>query len=207
MNNCKQIFSMSSSVCAKCLHYGECAYERTKSELDSRLSFLSGISWNVTEIEIEHSCPGLRPDTTIYVEGYLDPEHPCPTMSFDTMREIIYHHLNGFRIPSTVHPAIKNVIFNPPATIVFWDDGTKTVVKTQDGEAFDPEKGITMAFFKKMHGNKGSYFNEIKKWVEKYECESLNGVTVSFDFNDWVEAANRLSALFCAIKPPETSED
>ena len=24
---------------------------------------------------------------------------------------------------------IKNVIFNPPATIVFWKDGTKTIVK------------------------------------------------------------------------------
>ena len=28
-------------------------------------------------------------------------------------------------------PEIKNVIFNDPATIVFWTDGTKTVVKCQ----------------------------------------------------------------------------
>ncbi len=33
---------------------------------------------------------------------------------------------------------IKNVIFNNPATIVFWSDGTKTVVKTA-GEPFDPD--------------------------------------------------------------------
>ena len=39
---------------------------------------------------------------------------------------------------------IKNVIFNPPATIVFWEDGSKTVVKAQ-GEIFDPEKGLAMA--------------------------------------------------------------
>lgn len=39
---------------------------------------------------------------------------------------------------------IKNVIFNPPATIVFWKDGSKTVVKAQ-GETFDPEKGLAMA--------------------------------------------------------------
>ena len=39
---------------------------------------------------------------------------------------------------------IKKVIFNPPATIVFWKDDTKTVVKAQ-GEAFDPEKGLAMA--------------------------------------------------------------
>ena len=67
---------------------------------------------------------------------------------------------------------IKNVIFNPPATIVFWTDNTKTVVKCQDDEMFDPEKGITMAFFKKMSGNKGSYFNDIKKWADKYEVSA-----------------------------------
>lgn len=33
-----------------------------------------------------------------------------------------------------------NVIFNPPATIVFWEDGEKTVVKCGEGEVFDKEK-------------------------------------------------------------------
>ena len=69
---------------------------------------------------------------------------------------------------SKIIPKIRNVIFNPPATIVFWTDGTKTVVKCDERDQFDPEKGITMAFFKKTHGNKGSYFDEIKKWREKY---------------------------------------
>lgn len=64
-------------------------------------------------------------------------------------------------------PRIKKVVFNPPATIVFWTDDTKTVVKCQNNEEFDPEKGITMAFFKKTHGNKGHYFEEIKKWCYK----------------------------------------
>lgn len=63
---------------------------------------------------------------------------------------------------------IKNVIFNPPATIVFWDDGTKTVVKCQN-EIFDPEKGLAMAFMKNALGNNGNYFNTVKKWAEKYD--------------------------------------
>lgn len=62
---------------------------------------------------------------------------------------------------------IKNVIFNDPATIVFWDDGTKTVVKCQDGDEFDPEKGLAMAITKKAYGNKGSYCNQLKKWLPK----------------------------------------
>lgn len=63
-------------------------------------------------------------------------------------------------------PRIKNVIFNDPATIVFWSDGTKTVVKTQNNEGFDPEKGLAMAIAKKALGNKGYYFDEFKKWTK-----------------------------------------
>jgi len=40
---------------------------------------------------------------------------------------------------------IEKVIFNDPATIVFWKDGTKTIVKCQEGAKFDPEKGLAMA--------------------------------------------------------------
>lgn len=67
--------------------------------------------------------------------------------------------------------SIAKVIFNPPATIVLWNDGTKTVVKTQNGEVFDPEKGLAMAISKKALGNKGNYFEQIKKWTEPYKEE------------------------------------
>lgn len=60
---------------------------------------------------------------------------------------------------------IKNVIFNDPATIVFWNDGTKTVVKVTDNETFDPEKGLAMAIAKGYFGNHGNYYNEFKKWL------------------------------------------
>lgn len=59
---------------------------------------------------------------------------------------------------------IERVIFNDPATIVFWKDGTKTVVKATD-EPFDEEKGLAMAIVKKVYGNKGNYFNKIKKFL------------------------------------------
>lgn len=66
-------------------------------------------------------------------------------------------------------PEIKKVIFNPPATIIFWMDNSKTVVKAQNDEPFDPEKGMALAICKKLFGNKGNYFNEFKKWTEPYE--------------------------------------
>ena len=63
---------------------------------------------------------------------------------------------------------IKNVIFSDPATIVFWYDGTKTVVKTHGKEKFDPEKGLAMAVSKKVLGTNKSgsnYYDVFKKWI------------------------------------------
>lgn len=63
------------------------------------------------------------------------------------------------------HMTIEKVIFNAPATIVLWADGTKTVVKCGEDDTFDPEKGLAMAISKKVLGNKGKYYNEFKRWL------------------------------------------
>ena len=63
-------------------------------------------------------------------------------------------------------PKIKKVIFNNPATIVLWGDGTKTVVKCDEVYPFyDKEKGLAMCIAKKALGNKGNYYNTFKKWL------------------------------------------
>lgn len=62
---------------------------------------------------------------------------------------------------------IKKVVFNDPATIVFWTDDTKTVVKCGKDETYDPEKGLAMAICKKYFGNEGNYYNEFRKWLPK----------------------------------------
>ena len=64
---------------------------------------------------------------------------------------------------------IKRVIFSDPATIVFWEDGTKTVVKTQDGEKYDKEKGLAMAIAKRVFGNERDYYHVFKRWMRKGE--------------------------------------
>ena len=89
---------------------------------------------------------------------------------------IFYHILNSrYGIGTATMndiPEIKNVIFNPPATIVFWQDGTKTVVKATN-EIYDPEKGLAMAIAKRALGNQGNYYNVIKKWVATTKsCDS-----------------------------------
>ena len=76
---------------------------------------------------------------------------------------------------------IDNVIFNDPATIVFWNDGTKTVVKA-DNEPFDPEKGLAMAISKKVLGNQGNYYETFKKWLPVKGV----GIKESKTVNDYV---------------------
>ena len=96
-------------------------------------------------------------------------------------------HINNRCVSERNHPSIKDVIFNNPATIVFWSDGTKTVVKCQEGDTYDPEKGLTMAIAKKFFGNKGNYCNEINKWMDKYQADNLEST-----MNDICKALNNI---------------
>lgn len=64
---------------------------------------------------------------------------------------------------------IKKVIFNDPATIIFWEDGSKTVVKCQPDDKYDKMTGFAMACAKYMFGNEGNYYEVFKKWVGEEE--------------------------------------
>lgn len=87
--------------------------------------------------------------------------------------EIVNHKFN---LPTDRNrlPYIKQVIFHDPATIVYWTDGTRTVVKCQDGDIYDPEKGLAMAISKKALGNKGNYCNVFKQWLPEEEVETID---------------------------------
>lgn len=64
-------------------------------------------------------------------------------------------------------PEITNIEFRDPATIVFWSDGTKTVVRCQNGEPYDPEKGMAMAICRKVYGNERDYYHLFLHWMKK----------------------------------------
>lgn len=69
------------------------------------------------------------------------------------------------KLPTFDKNQIKDVIFNDPATIVLWKDGTKTVVKCQKGDTYNPELGLAMCIIKKMCDNKGNYNDVFNKWL------------------------------------------
>lgn len=55
----------------------------------------------------------------------------------------------------------KQVIFNPPATIVYWPDGDKTVVRC-DNDEFSEEFGYAMACMRKIYGTRAEFKAQFK---------------------------------------------
>ena len=103
---------------------------------------------NMTSIHIYHSTLGSKHYLVEWDKVRSLTEAAVPILSDVKMR------LNLNYMPVL---AIKDVIFNPPATIILWMDGTKTVVKDQGEVFYDPEKGMAMAVAKKTFGNQGNY--------------------------------------------------
>ena len=54
--------------------------------------------------------------------------------------------------------------------IVKWKDGTITKMKAQEGDTFDVEKGVALCFMKKLHQNRGAYYNVFED-IEYFERE------------------------------------
>lgn len=110
--------------------------------------------------------------------------------------------LREFGIGTREQFGIKKVILNDPATIILWDDGTKTVVKTQNGEKYDPEKGMALAISKKCFGNAGRYYNIFKKWVP-YDATKAEEEDKTID----IYGDGRLLAVITPIKNPGPVKD
>ena len=79
---------------------------------------------------------------------------------------------------TTKMPCINKVIFNPPATIIIWNDGTKTICKVGLDDTYDPEVGFAMCIAKKYMGSR----HQIEKQCEKYYEENSYEINDPFDF-------------------------
>lgn len=63
-------------------------------------------------------------------------------------------------------PHIDHVKFNGPATIVFWKDGTKTVVKYDGKGRKDKRLAVLYAFIRKIYGEGKPYHNILNEIEE-----------------------------------------
>ena len=105
-----------------------------------------------------------------------------PDKSLSTNKETAER--SNYMLYYDIRRFIKKVKFNPPATIVFWTDNTKTVVKC-NGEDYDPEKGLAMCISKKVLGDKGNYYEVFKKWLPKKEETESDLPKIAFKPETW----------------------
>ena len=62
--------------------------------------------------------------------------------------------------------SVKKVIYNEPAVIVIWSDGTKTKAVCGAEDQFNKEAGLAICFAKKWIGNK-AFHNAVEKYADE----------------------------------------
>lgn len=153
---------------------------------------VNGKTYKPTFVTWQDSKDDIAP--TLEIETVLAPSYEVNNPKTSTLIANVHAdiHLNAI-------PEVVDVIFNEPATIVLWSDGTKTVVKTQEGESYDPEKGMAMAFSKKLMGdNKRDYYHTFLHYLKKYNKQyvQVENFASSFDFAAAAERfAERIRAM------------
>ena len=70
----------------------------------------------------------------------------------DGISEIIKSVNNKLKLPGDfTFYYIKKVIYNGPATVVYWSDGTKTQCLCGKEDTYDQEKSLLICIFRKLY--------------------------------------------------------
>lgn len=99
--------------------------------------------------------------------------------------------------PTEIHvkmniPEVDRIIFNNPATIVFWSDGVKTVVKAAENREFNPYYGFCAAVTKRLIGD--NHNHAVKNLIERKGSIDLDAWDAQME-----SRIAELAALFQAV--------
>jgi hypothetical protein len=122
---------------------------------------IQNILGSLSTATIEVDC--VDAEDISYMHYLYSHNRPCKLISYDKCDYCIGKH----KQPDQSELKIERVIFNDPATIVFWNDGTKTVVKCDSKDHFSEEMGLAMACTKKLLGNNYTYYGKFDKALDK----------------------------------------
>ena len=72
-------------------------------------------------------------------------------------------YFDGYRtaVKDMKHLSIDRVVYNNPVTIVFWSDGTKTVVKCRKPDKYDRRTGVLLCCAKRLLGHDKDWFDQL----------------------------------------------
>lgn len=92
-------------------------------------------------------------EVSVRLRGRINPDEVSRICKGDRLCETLQ--------AGKILPNYKQIIFNPPATIVLWNDGTKTVVKCDKEDVYDPKYGMMLCFLKRALGNTSRGLNDV----------------------------------------------
>ena len=130
-------------------------YHRHKSIKDTANWICDIISANKSEHMDYHSIPVKA--GTEYLNTLYKQRAESLFGSIDPKKYSIEYKGDFIGGPYIQVPQIQQVLSHDPATIIFWKDGTKTVVKAHDGDEYDIEKGILYGIIRKVYGEGRNY--------------------------------------------------
>lgn len=89
------------------------------------------------------------------IDGLVDKavESASPTRAWQWLQPAVNHGVK----------CVKVVYNEPSATIAYWSDGTKTVVRCHEGDAYDRREGFLLCCAKKLLGNTGAYNDAMRE--------------------------------------------
>ena len=95
---------------------------------------------------------------------------------------------------------VKEIIYHDAATIVYWTDGTKTVVKCNENDEYSEYAGFVAAVAKKMYGGA----NAINRLIDSKKVIRGNGLCQPFRPKTTLEEIfdNALKNVTGAFKSP-----
>lgn len=108
-------------------------------------------------------CTGYVPEIDLTVQIDSTPVvHSVPKLTIEPPEPklVIEPQKFGYVFRHDVKYKAKQVIFNPPATVVLWTDGTKTVVKCDPEDTFNETTGVALCYMKKALGNTSRELNK-----------------------------------------------
>lgn len=132
----------------------------------------------------------METNKTVYITA-----NPIRRNSEDAIDAMMYAYndiLTTQHYIASLSTSIQKVIFDGPATIVIWCDGSKTIVKCSEDDVFDPEKGLAMAICKKIIGC--NFKATFKEWLPEEKVENISDKVTGFS-----EMSNSISEAVRSI--------
>ena len=94
-----------------------------------------------------------------------------------------YPYYDDLSVEPFKEVAISKVIYSNPATIVMWDDGTKTVAKCASEDIYSKETGLSICILKKVMGAT-TVHNIFKDWIVEDNFVALSDIRRKYKDGD-----------------------